>query len=518
MSEAIGPKIPDRDSAPHRLRAKRLGVLTSDEPVVFMRSDCPACRSEGLSSRSRVLLRAGEKSVIATLFQVSADWLDIGQAGLSNAAWELLDVQEDVPITVHHPDPLTSFSQVRARIFGNRLDAAQFREILDDIAARRYSGIETAAYLVSGSSFPLDREEMVALTRVMVDIGETLTWQQSPVVDKHCVGGLPGNRTTPIIVAIVAALGLTMPKTSSRAITSPAGTADAMETLAPVDLDLPAIRRVVDLEGGCIVWGGAVRLSPADDLLIRVERVLDLDSEGQLVASVLSKKVAAGASHLVLDIPVGPTAKLRTSAAGEALSVQLASVAARFGIATSVVITDGSQPVGVGVGPALEARDVLAVLQQTPGFPEDLHARACALAGALLELSGKAAPGEGAALAALTIANGVAWAKFQRICEAQGGMRVPPSAKHRRPRLAESSGHVTAIDNRRIARIAKLAGAPGSKAAGVEMHARVGDRITAGQPMFSVHAETSGELEYALAYADANPEAIQIDEGRPKEI
>ena len=168
MSETTGSKTSDPPVEPHRLSARRIGVLTSDDPVVFMRVDCPVCRSEGLSSRSRVLLQSGEKSVIATLFQVSTDWLGVGEAGLSEAAWTLLDVRENAPITVHHPDPLTSFGKVRARIFGNRLNAAQFREILDDIAARRYSGIETAAYLVSGSSFPLDQEEMVALTRVMV--------------------------------------------------------------------------------------------------------------------------------------------------------------------------------------------------------------------------------------------------------------------------------------------------------------------------------------------------------------
>jgi len=475
-----------------------------------MRTDCHVCRSEGLSSRSRVLLQSGDRSVVATLYQVSSDLLTVDEAGLSEAAWTLLGVSHGSPISVRHPDPLTSFGHVRSRIFGSRLSADQYREILDDIAARRYSGVETSAYLVSGSSFPLDEEETFALTRVMVDIGETLTWPNPLVVDKHCVGGLPGNRTTPIVVAIAAALGLTMPKTSSRAITSPAGTADAMETLAPVDLDLPAIRRVVEHEGGCVVWGGAVRLSPADDLLIRVERVLDLDSEGQLVASVLSKKVAAGSTHLVLDIPVGPTAKVRTAAAGDALSARLASVASRFGIATSVVITDGNQPVGAGIGPALEGRDVLAVLQQTPNYPEDLHSRACALAGALLELAGRAAPGQGVAMAIQTVADGRAWAKFQRICDAQGGLRVPPTAPHQRPLAASAAGRVIAIDNRRIARVAKLAGAPGSKAAGAEMHVRLGDKVSAGQPLYTVHAETVGELEYALDYASANPDVVRI--------
>jgi thymidine phosphorylase len=504
--------IRETPSSPMPLRARRLGILTVDEPVVFMRTDCHVCRSEGLSSRSRVLLGSGNKTVVATLYQVSSDLLAVNEAGLSEAAWEMLDVLEGDPIAVSHPEPTTSFSHVRSRIFGNRLSATQFREVLDDVAARRYSSVETAAYLVSGSSFPLDEDETFALTRVMVDIGETLSWPDTPIVDKHCVGGLPGNRTTPIVVAIVTALGLTMPKTSSRAITSPAGTADTMETLAPVDLDVPAIRRVVEKEGGCVVWGGAVSLSPADDLLIRVETVLDLDSEGQLVASVLSKKVAAGATHLVLDIPVGPTAKLRTAAAGAALSNRLSQVAGRFGIATSVVITDGGQPVGSGIGPALEARDVLAVLQQTPGYPRDLHARACTLAGALLELAGRAEPGEGAALAVQTIADGRAWQKFQRICEAQGGMRVPPTAPRRCPVTAAIAGRVISIDNRRIARVAKLAGAPGSKAAGIEMHVRLGDSISPGQPLYTVHAQTTGELGYSLDYVTANPDIIEVSE------
>lgn len=503
------------DAAP--LRAKRMGILTLDEPIVFMRTDCHACRSEGLSSRSRVLLQSGGKSVVATLYQVTSELLDAGEAGLSEAAWEQLDLTEGDLIVARHPDPLVSFAHVRSRIFGNRLSEGQFHEIINDIAQHRYSAIETTAYLVSGSSFSMDDQEMHALTKVMVDLGDTLTWPGAPIMDKHCVGGLPGNRTTPIVVAILAALGLTIPKTSSRAITSPAGTADAMETLAPVDLDLVAIRRVVEQEGGCVAWGGAVRLSPADDLLIRVERVLDLDSEGQLVASVLSKKVAAGATHLVLDIPVGPTAKIRTPAAAAALAGRLRGVAAQFGITTSVVISDGSAPVGFGIGPALEAHDVLAVLQLTPGYPTDLHARACVLAGAALEMVGRAAPGMGIATAVQAISDGSAWSKFQRICEAQGGMRVPLVAALAHPQLAALDGYVTAIDNRKIARVAKLAGAPGVKVAGVKMFVRVGDKVSTGQPLYAVHADTDGELRYALDYVLANPDIIRVSE-QPESI
>lgn len=499
-----GQNNPAAQAAPrqgHPLRARRLGIHTQHEAVVFMRTDCHVCRSEGLSANSRVLLSANGREVIATLYQVSSDIIEIDEAGLSETAWDHLRAADGAAIFVRHPDPVESFGRVRGRIFGTRLDDRDFAAILADISADRYSDVELSAFLTATSAFPLDDAETLALTRSMVEIGDRLDWDASPVVDKHCVGGLPGNRTTPIVVAIAAAHGLTMPKTSSRAITSPAGTADTMETLAPVDLSLADIRRVVEQESGCVVWGGAVRLSPADDILIRIERALDIDSEGQLVASVMSKKIAAGSTHLVLDIPVGPTAKVRSEAAGRALAARLTMVGDAFGLKSVTVFTDGSQPVGRGIGPALEAMDVLAVLQQAQHAPGDLRERACTLAGALLELGGRAEPGAGKALAESTIADGRAWAKFQRICEAQGGMRVPPVARQRMPLVAPHRGTVRSIDNRRIARVAKLAGAPGSKAAGVEMHVTLGAAVEEGQPLCSVCSDTTGELQYALDYA-----------------
>jgi thymidine phosphorylase len=305
--------LPDVAVPPLRLR--RLGIDTHTEPVVYMRSDCHVCRAEGFSARERVEVRVGTRSVIATLNVVTGGLLADEEAGLSEAAWRLLDAQEGDRIEVAHPAPVESLGHVRAKLYGHRLDDEALRAVIGDVVAHRYSDIELAAFVAAGAADRLDFEETVGLTRAMIEVGERLAWSTRPILDKHCVGGLPGNRTTPIVVAIAAACGLTIPKTSSRAITSPAGTADTMETLAPVDLDLAAMRRVVEREGGCIVWGGAVRLSPADDILIRIERPLDLDSEGQLVASVLSKKTAAGSTHVLIDLPVGPTAKVRSAGA-----------------------------------------------------------------------------------------------------------------------------------------------------------------------------------------------------------
>ena len=492
------------------LRLRRVGIDTYQEPVVYMHRDCHVCRSEGFEARSRVSVRVGDRKVIATLNVVHGDLVAIDEAGLSEAAWSLLHAREGEMAEVTHPEPLASESALRAKVYGAKLTATQIDGVIHDVSAGLYSDLQLAAFVTACAGERLDGEETLALTRAMIGVGERITWPYPILADKHSVGGLPGNRTTPIVVAIIASLGLPMPKTSSRAITSPAGTADMMETLAPVDLDVAAMRRVIEREGGCVVWGGAVRLSPADDIIIRVERPLDFDSEGQLVASVLSKKAAAGSTHVVLDMPVGPTAKVRTHAAADALETRLLKVGKALGLTLRVVRGDGAQPIGRGMGPVLEARDVLAILQGRPDAPLDLRERALVLAANLFELCGKAAAGQGKAMVAEALTSGRAWRKFQAICEAQGGMREPPTAAYTHPNLARSSGRVAVFDNRRLAKAAKLAGAPHAPAAGIVVNVKIGDRVEVGQPLFTLHADARGELAYALAYLEGIGDVIGV--------
>ena len=354
------------NSHKNKLRLRYLGIDTYKEAVIYIHANSAVCKSEGFESQSRIQVRYKDKSLIATLNKVSSDLLGTEEASLSLQAWKSLCAIEGEEIEVAHPVPVTSLSHVRSKIYGNELQADELREIIYDIVQSRYSDIEIASFVTACAGGHLDKKEIIYLTQAMVDAGQKLDWPKELVVDKHCIGGLPGNRTTPIIVPIVAAFGLTMPKTSSRAITSPAGTADTMEVLAPVNLDIANIKRVVEKEEGCIVWGGAFSLSPADDLLIRIERILDLDSEGQLVASILSKKIACGATHVLIDIPVGPTAKVRTLDHAERLAASLEATGSWFGLTVLSHISDGNQPVGRGIGPALEARDVLAVLKGKP--------------------------------------------------------------------------------------------------------------------------------------------------------
>lgn len=496
---------------PASFRLRRMFVDTLQEPVVYMRSDCPVCRSEGFGAQARIRLRSGEHEVTATLNVVLDDALDHGEAGLSEAAWRLLQAAPGDVAEVGHPDPLPSLAHVRRKIFGGRLDDGALRAIIDDLGAGRYSDIEIAAFVTACAGDRLDLAEIVGLTRAMIATGSTLRWNSRRVLDKHCVGGLPGNRTSLLVVPIVAAAGRLIPKTSSRAITSPAGTADAMETIAPVDLSREQVVRVVESEGGCIAWGGRLGLSPADDVLISVERPLDIDAVGQLVASVLSKKAAAGATDVLIDVPVGPTAKIRSEATFTLLSQILVDVGAAIGLRVRPLRSDGRQPVGRGIGPSLEARDALAVLRNDAAAPPDLRERALDLAGAVLELDPAIPGGTGRSLAQRHLDDGSALAKLEAICEKQGGRREPGVAPLQHPVEDTSGGRVIAIDNRRLARAAKLAGAPRAPTAGAELHVRIGRDVAPGEPLFTLHAETPGQLRQALAYVAVSVDAVTVE-------
>lgn len=505
MNEIIEPENGSQ------LKLKWLGIDTYKEAVIYMRRDCHICKSEGFEAQTRINVTLGDHSILATLNYIDNGLLVGQQASLSKYAWNVLNAKECDVIQLSHARPLPSLGFVRSKVFGHALKYDETKLIIEDITKGNYSDINIATFLTACAGGRLSETEIIDLTKSMTQVGKHLSWPQKMIVDKHCVGGLPGNRTTLIVVPIVTAFGMMMPKTSSRAITSPAGTADTMETLAPVELDIEAMRRVVELEKGCIVWGGAVELSPADDLLIRVERAMDIDSEGQLIASVLSKKIAAGSTHIVIDIPIGKTAKIRSLEMAKSLENTFQLVASALGVKLNIIKSDGSQPVGRGIGPALEAKDVLAVLQNKLNAPQDLRQRALTLAGSILEFSPLVSRGEGLKLATKILDSGEAWMKFQAICHAQGGLREPPTAAYTQSIIATHQGKVINIDNRNLSRLAKLAGAPHDKAAGILLHTPLEMMIEKGQPLFTIHSESKGALRYALSSLDQISSVIQVE-------
>ena len=489
---------------------KSIGIDTYRENIVYMHANCHICLSEGFTALTRVVVEFNNRHIVATLNVVHSDLLAPNEAGLSMEAQGRLNAHDGDILTISHLKTIESLALVRSKMYGSELTEAGFRDIITDVVEGHYSNIELAAFISACSSDNLSVKEITGLTKAMVHTGEILTWNEKMIFDKHCIGGLPGNRTSPIVISIAAAAGLTIPKTSSRAITSPAGTADMMATITKVDLNIARMKEVVAEQNACLAWGGAVHLSPADDILISVEKALDVDSPGQMIASVLSKKVAAGATHVVIDIPVGPTAKVRSQEDALELAYYFKAVSGDLGIVTETVITDGSQPVGSGIGPALEAMDVLAVLRNEPGAPADLRDRSLKLAGILLEMSGRCEQGKGAGKAAAILSSGEAFEKFYKICMAQGGFTEPAMAHYRYDVLSSEEGVVQNINNRLLARIAKLAGAPDTPSAGIRFHAPLGKKISRGDLLFTIFSGFAGQLEYAKDYLEGLNGLIEL--------
>ncbi len=491
------------------LKLRRVAIDTYKENVAYLHRECPIYRSEGFQALSKIEIHkvSDGTPVIAVLNVVDDDNITApDQLGLSEQVYDQLGVPEGTEVFISHATPPPSLKSVHLKITGERLSYEDYLNIIQDIVNNRYSKIEIAEFLVGCAETGMEREEVLNLTRAMVDTGDRFNWGEHQVSDKHCIGGIPGNRTTMLIVPIVAAHGMLMPKTSSRAITSPAGTADTMEVLAYVDHSQEILREILQKERAFIVWGGTARLAPADDILIAVERPLSMDSPGQMVASILSKKVAAGATHLLIDIPVGETAKVRNSSEGQKLRKIFEYVGDKMGLHIEVMLTDGSQPIGNGIGPILETIEIMKVLENDPHAPLELREKALQLAGRIIEFDLDVRGGQGYLIARDILESGRALAKMNAIIDAQG--RNPEPLKLgtlQHEVLASRSGIVEAIDNLKIASIARLAGAPMDKGAGAYLHKKVGDKVKKGEALFTIYAEFNADFNFAITASEKEP-------------
>ncbi len=417
--------------------------------------------------------------------------------------WEDLEIGDEEKVLVSLESKPRAVEYIKKKLDGHELSEEEIFDIIHNINKNTLSEVEAMAFIVSSYTYGLSLEETYYLTKAIAETGRKLDLNVKQIADKHCIGGIPNNRTTMLIVPILAAAGVYIPKTSSRAITSPAGTADTMEVLAPVDLSIEEMREVVLKTRGCIIWGGGTEIASADDKLIRLRRSLSLDPEGMLLASVLAKKYAVGAEYLLIDIPVGRHAKVTNFRDAYKLKSSFERLGRMLGMNTHAIITDGSQPIGNGIGPALEARDVLWILSNDSKGPFDLREKAESMAGLLLEMVGLAKEGEGILMAKEIISSGKALNKFKEIVEAQGGdpnVRPEdlPIGQYTYDFLSPRNGMISEINIKAISKVARYAGAPFDKGAGIYLYKKVGDFVKADEKILTIYSESETKLDYAI--------------------
>ncbi|MCL5434843.1 MAG: thymidine phosphorylase [Patescibacteria group bacterium] len=399
---------------------------------------------------------------------------------------------------------------IRKKLVGKKLNYKEIYAIMDQISKEKFGDVLTTYFAASGYSKGFTNEELFYLTKAMVETGEILHFK-GIVADKHSIGGVPGTRTTPVVVSIVAAAGFKIPKSSSRAITTPDGTADDMEILAPVDLTKEQIYKVVEKTNGCIVWGGSFNIAPADDILIQVERPLLFESYDKILVSIMAKKIAFGSNHVVIDLPYGAMVKVHTLKDAEVLRDKFIFLAKQFKIKIRVLIHKTDEPAGRGIGPVLEMRESLRVLQQKPDRPLDLEIRSINLAGNLLDLCIKDATekfqkdikkhyGNGFGLATTLLQSGQAFEKFKAIVVAQGGKSNIDSEKLKPGKYsyvdkAEKNGQIKRLNSKNITAVARILGAPKQKGAGIYLNKKLNDKVKKNEALYTIYSENVYNLK-----------------------
>lgn len=482
--------------------AKTIEIHTDRRVIVLNKKDAARL---ALKESDRVKVHCGGRSASAIL-SVSSKLVAEGEAGVFDTLNDVLQVRDGNQVELKISEAPKSVQFLKKKMMnGVALSKEEIKSIVEDIVSLDLSDLEMAAFVMSQHFRGMNMDEAEALTRSMVETGETIDFER-PVYDKHSVGGVPGNKVSLLIVPMVVAAGLFIPKLSSHAITSPSGTADTMQVLADVDFSIEEFKEAAMKAGGAIAASTGMNISPADDILIRhVEHPLGVDPVSQMAASIMSKKLAVGAKFLLLDIPTGKESKVETDEEARSLASMFIELGRRVGMRVACGITFGGAPVGHAVGPALEAREALLALAGKAASTS-LVEKSTALTGMMFEMAGVASQGQGKEMAEATIRSGKALAKMREIIAAQGGdpnIRPEdiPVGSHIAEVKARYTGYVTRVGNAALVEIARATGAPAEKGAGFEIEGKVGHFVKKGDVILRIYAERESKLEAAYSLA-----------------
>ncbi len=486
------------------LSLKHIAISSFNENVVYLHRDCNAYQVDDISSITKVEIHGGAKPVFAFLEVV--DDISIvapNELGLNNEAFTEINLPEGANISISIAARPPSSILVQKKIAGNVLSSGEYSGIIKDILSKRYSNMDIASFLVASGSF-MTASEVLSLTEAL--IGENIiSWDnENIVVDHHCLGGVPGNKTDIIITAIVSAYGLPIPKTAARSLTSCAGVADTFAVLANVDFGEQKLKQLIRENRGAIVDYNKLSIAPVSKIVSSVEKSLGITQQQHIASSILAIKIATGVTHLVLDIPVGPSSRIKSTSEAMRIRKLAEYIGDMLSIEIDAVITDGSEPIGNGVGAVLEARDVMKVLRNKDNAPQDLLEKSLFLAGRILEFDPKLRGGQGYHVAKEILVSGRALESINKIIYAQGKAPQAQLGHLTRDIVASKAGIVESIDNQRITKLGVLAGAAQYSGAGLDLLKKVGDIVDAGDTLYRIHSTNSNDFAFVNSAVDGD--------------
>ena len=450
-----------------------------------------------------------DKSFTATPV-VAEGMIEDGVIGISQYDSEWLNIKDGENVVVSIRRSPVSLDYIKTKMGGNTWSQNEIYAITNDISRRAYTSLEIASFALTSQFQGYSSQETADFAKAMAECGNQFDFQEK-AFDKHSIGGIPGNKVSLLIVPIVAAAGLLIPKTSSRAITSPSGTADSMEVLADVTFSPEEMTEIAPKTRGMIVWNAPLKLSPMDDIVIGVKKFLDIDPQEQMMASIVSTKIAMGIDNMVIDVPTGAGSKMENQQVALDFAHKFIGLSRRVGIDTEGMLTLGSHPLGRNIGPALEAKEAIEILEGKVN--ESVLNKSAELAGTLLEMGGLASPSNGARVAKEVVKSGKALSKMQEIIEAQGGEKSIKSSEiqigsYSHTIKSARNGYVYAIKNLVTKKVCAAAGTPSTKRAGMIIHVRLGDFVKKGDALITIYSDSETKLSSAIQIATNNTPVV----------
>lgn len=466
-------------------------------PVAMLRQE--TATKIGVRANDRISIKTDGKE-FTTIVDVVGNLIKPNEIAVSFEIKNILKLKSKQKVDIIIAPRADSLEFIKKKVKGKILNQKEINEIIKDVVNNSLSSPEIALFISGMYRSGMQMKETIYLIKAIMESGDNLNLKSKKIADKHSIGGIAGNRTTPLVVSICAAAGLIMPKTSSRAITSAAGTADVIETIAQIDFSMKQIKKIIHKTNACMVWGGALGMVPADSKIILIEKILKIDPESQLLASIMAKKLAIGSNYILIDIPYGKSAKVSKIKARD-LKKKFETLGRYFRKKLKCVLTDGSQPIGNGIGPILELIDVIKILDPEQKGPKDLKEKSLFLSGELLEMTGKAKKGKGRELAEAILYSGKAYKKFKDIIKVQKGeIKALIPGKYKKDILAHTSGRIKEIDNKKINSLARVAGCPGYKASGLYLHVQNKTKVKKRDKLLTIYTESKSRLNDAIKF------------------
>jgi thymidine phosphorylase len=399
---------------------------------------------------------------------------------------------------------------IKKKLTWGKLNYDEIFTIIKDISENRISDTLITYYVASSFAYETTNEEMYLTAKAMADTGVEFKWD-GIVADKHCIWWVPGNETSMIMIPLLASLGIKMPKNFSKSITSPAATGECVGVLMDISFNKKEIEQLVKKNNCCLVWWGGLELAPADDKIIRVSYPLSMQNIAKVVSSIMAKKYAMGINHSLIDIPIGPSAKVKDRKEAKIWKEKFEYVGKKLGMKVHVAITHAEQPIGNGIGAELQVREVLRVLQQHPKRPKDLEDKAIELSAKIIEMIGMAKGKKAEEIARKQIINGAAWKKMQEIIKAQHGKNpsikseVLVAGKFTYDVLSTKSGKIQSIDMKDLNMLARTLGCPYENKAGCYLQKKLGDKVKKGETLFTMYATDDNRINLWVQFLKTKP-------------